>query len=53
MLDYQGLAGNQTNYQRVRKYPLFGLGIRCSIHLSYRGNVAHYTISLVFGQYQK
>ncbi len=49
-VDYQGLTGNQTKDQRVRKIVLFALGIGCSIHLSYRGNVANYTIALDFRQ---
>ena len=41
----QGLAGNQTKNQGVRKLAHFALGIRCSIHLSYRGNENIYTIT--------
>ena len=45
-VDYQRFSGNQTKDQGVIKIVLFALGIRCSIHLSYRGNVPNYTISL-------
>jgi hypothetical protein len=35
-------------WKKVKK----DLGIRRSIHLSYRGNGCKYTISLAFGQYR-